>query len=97
MRIKCSRCGRTPASDESDYCQGDVFDGTCGGEFEETPETAWAAWHIESHRDRIMTFLGVFSSEELAKAAIDKNLAENPHRRLYEYTYRGCTIDTPED
>lgn len=57
----------------------------------------WAAWHIERHRDRIMTFIGVFDSKDAASAAIAKNLADNPVRRDFEYTIWDCELNQPQD
>lgn len=52
----------------------------------------YAVLYTESHPDRETTFLGVFSSEEKAKEAIQRHMSAErsrlPHARIDEYNYQ---------
>lgn len=54
--------------------------------------TNYAVLYTESHPDRAVTFLGVFSTEEKAQKAIDKHMADEkarlPHASINTWNYR---------
>lgn len=47
---------------------------------EEEKPTVFAALYTESHRDKMQTFLGIFSSEERAQAACDEHMVAEKRR-----------------
>lgn len=68
------------------------------------PDTGlFAAWRIEGHRDREMTFLGIFSSMAKAGEAIERHRATGKSTYFpdgwpsWEYTVRECQFDTDCD
>jgi len=60
----------------------------------------WAVTYVESHPDKDMTFLGVFSSEEKAEEAMCKHMAQEKVRlpRAYisesNYHFHECILNT---
>lgn len=50
----------------------------------------WICYYQESHRDKFVTFLGIFTTEELAEEARDEHMeseARRGVRRIYDYNY----------
>lgn len=66
---------------------------------EESSQTYFAAWRIENHPDREMTFLGIFSTEARAQKAIDRHRATGKSVYFpdgwpeYEYSIRECSLN----
>lgn len=71
---------------------------SCGYEEEQLDgQELFAVWRIESHRDREMTFLGVFSTKVRAEKAVDDHLTSRPCHEHYEYTIRDCKVNERGD
>lgn len=80
------------------YCEGrhpsaDCTIGLIESQAEQQDKRVYAAWRIEGHPDKEMTFLGVFTSEELAQAACDTHCATKPYHKDWEYSIREGVLD----